>query len=99
MLTYNIKQNKESLGKYFTQTDADYVVVVGRVGLCRVSRYAKWFTCPLVYHQGALISQSLRSEVGSGLGALPEMDHRSGCGVSTVISVLKPAPIVGLFSS
>jgi hypothetical protein len=29
------------------------------------------------------------------IGALPEMDHQLGCGICTIISVLKPAPIVG----
>ncbi len=52
------------------------VVVVVCVVLFRVSRSAKWFSSALVYCQGALISQLLRSEVGSGffcLGALPGM--------------------------
>jgi hypothetical protein len=31
----------------------------------RVSRSDKWFICPVVYCQGVLISQLLRSEVGS----------------------------------
>jgi hypothetical protein len=35
------------------------VVAVVRVVLFRVSRYAKWFSCPLVYCQGALISNCL----------------------------------------
>jgi hypothetical protein len=29
------------------------------------------------------------------IGALPEMDHQLGCGICTIIGVLKPAPIVG----
>jgi hypothetical protein len=41
---------------------AAYVVVVVQVALFRVSRSAKWFHCPLVYCQGVLISQMLRSE-------------------------------------
>ncbi len=35
--------------------------------LIGVSRSAKWFSCLLLYCQGVLISQLLRSEVGSGL--------------------------------
>ncbi len=44
-----------------------YAVVVICVVLFLVSRSAKWYSCPLVYCFGVLISQLLRSGVESGL--------------------------------
>jgi hypothetical protein len=33
------------------------------------------------------------------IGAVVEMYHKLGCGICTVISVLKPSTIIGLFST
>ncbi len=55
-----------------------------------------------VNDQGALITQLLRSEVGSVLlswsFSMPEMDHKLGRGICTAISALKTVGIILQFT-